>query len=134
MPVVLENLRTIAPQLVRAQQQLREIHHAGALALRLVFLVDLDELRAGRIAGILQCARTEAFIFIVVDEPLDFARHPAGVIELHRFHDLLDEAQLILAIEDLEALRQVGVAPVQAQQAMRDAVERAHPHRAARDA
>jgi hypothetical protein len=38
---------------------------------------------------------------------------------------------MAFTVQDLETLRQVGVAPVQAQQAMRDAVEGANPHRAA---
>ena len=49
-------------------------------------------------------------------------------------HDLLDEALLVLGVEDLEALRQAGLAPVQPQQAVRDAVEGADPQRAARHA
>ena len=74
------------------------------------------------------------FILVVIDEVLDLARHPARLVELHGLHDLLDEPQLIFAIENLEALRQARVAPVQAQQPVRDAVERAHPHVASRNA
>jgi hypothetical protein len=41
-----------------------------------------------------------------------------------------DEALLVVAVEDLEPLRQPGFAPVQAQQAVGDAVEGADPHAA----
>jgi hypothetical protein len=50
------------------------------------------------------------------------------LVEVERLDDLLDEPQLILAVEDLEALRQAGFAPVQPQQPMREAVESAEPH------
>ena len=94
------------PQLVRAQQQLREIHHARALALRFVLRVELDQLPARRVVAVLQRRRAMAFILVVIDELLDLARHPARFVELHGLHDLLDEPQLIFAVEDLEALRQ----------------------------
>ena len=42
---------------------------------------------------------------------------------------LLDQALLVFAVEDLEALRQARLAPVQAQQAVADAVEGADPER-----
>ena len=48
--------------------------------------------------------------------------------------DLLDQALLVLAVEDLETLRQTRLAPVHAQQAMADAVERADPERSGRQA
>ena len=52
-----------------------------------------------------------------------------------RLQHLLDQrAAGRRRIEDLEALRQIRVAPVQAQQPVRDAVERADPHRRARHA
>ena len=134
MLVVREDRRVLEPQLVRAQQQLREIHHARALALRFVLRVELDQLPARRVVAVLQRRRAMAFILIVIDEVLDLARHPARLVELHGLHDLLDEPKLIFAIENLEGLRQPRVAPVQAQQPVRDAVERAHPHAASRNA
>ena len=42
--------------------------------------------------------------------------HPARVVEVQAADDLLDQPLLVLAVEDLEALRQSGFAPVQAQQ------------------
>ncbi len=42
-------------------------------------------------------------------------------------------AVLIVGIEDLKGLRQMGLAPVRAQQTVREAVEGAHPHAAHRD-
>jgi len=126
--VVRQQRRVVAAELIGAQQQFGEIHHAGALALRFVFGVDPDELPARGIARVLECRRPVALVLVLVDEPLDLARHPAGLVELHGLDDFLDEPQLVLAIEDLEALRQIRLAPVQAQQPVRDAVERAHPH------
>jgi hypothetical protein len=132
VPVVPQDLGPVAPQLVGAQQQLREIDDTRALALGLVFHVELDELLARGVARVLERGGAVPFVLVVIDEPLDFAWHPPGLVQLHGLHDLLDEPQLVLAVEDLEGLRQVRVAPVHAQQAVRDAMERAHPHRAAR--
>ncbi len=134
LAIVPQDFRAVAPQLVRAQQQFREIHHAGALALRFVLGVDADQLAARGIVGILERRGAEALILVVIDEPLDLARHPARLVELHGLDDLLDEPELILAVEDLETLRQVGVAPVQTQQPVRNAVKGAHPHPATRHA
>ncbi|CFN75343.1 Uncharacterised protein [Bordetella pertussis] len=50
--VMLSHRRVARQQLVRAQQQLGEIDHALALALRLVQLVDLDQLAPVRIVGL----------------------------------------------------------------------------------
>jgi len=40
---------------------------------------------------------------------------------------------LVLGIENLESLGQSGIAPMQAQQAVRESMERAYPHGAAGD-
>ena len=75
-------------------------------------------------------ARAPAFVLLRVDPPRHLARRIAALVELHRRHDALDHAQLVVRIQDLEALRQRRLAPVQAQQAVREAVEGADPHAA----
>ena len=47
------------------------------------------------------------------------------------FSTLRKQPRLVLGVEDLEALRQPGLAPMQAQQPVREAVEGADPQRAA---
>ena len=49
---------------------------------------------------------------------------------LERGGDALDHAHLVVRVHHLEAFRQSGLAPVQAQQPVREAVEGADPHAA----
>ena len=121
--------RLVAPDLVGAQQELGEIHHPGAPAGVLVGAVDADQFAAGRIAAVLDVLRPVTLVLLRVDEPLHFARYPAGLVKLQRADHLLDQALLVFLVENLEALRQAGLAPVQPQQPVREAVEGAHPHR-----
>ncbi len=102
-----------------------------ARACLFVVRVELDELAAHGIAVVLQILRAAAFILVGVDEALHFARRPAVLVEILRLQHLLDEAALVFGVEDLEVLRQLRVAPVKAQQAVRDAVEGADPQRRA---
>ena len=53
-----------------------------------------------------------------------------AVVQLQLLHHALDQAQLVVGVEHLEAFRQLRVLPVQAQQAVRQAVEGADPHAA----
>ena len=126
-PIMREHLRPFAPQLEGAQQKLREIDDACLCAGGLVGRVEFDELAARGVAAVLQHRRTATFILVRVDEPLDFPRDPARFVELLGFQDLPDEARLVFGIENLETLRQIGLAPMDAQQAVRDAMERADP-------
>jgi len=56
--------------------------------------------------------RPAPLVLVVVDEPLHLARHPAALVELGRLEDFLDEALLVLGVEDLKALAEVRLAPV----------------------
>lgn len=58
------------------------------------------------------------------------ARRPLLLVEVHGFDQTLKQAQLVLAIEDLEILRQIGVHMVRTQQTVRQPVEGADPHAA----
>ena len=132
--VVFDEARRLAPQLVAAQQKLREIDDPVAPAGFLVGLVQADHLSAGRIALVLEMLRTQSLVLLSVDEPGDLLRHPARLVELERSDDLADEPLLVLGIEDLEGLRQPGLAPVHPQQPVCDAVEGADPQRSRRQA
>ncbi|MNI66619.1 hypothetical protein D3C73_1221980 [compost metagenome] len=70
----------------------------------------------------------QAFVLLPIDEPLGLARGPALLIEAKLTDHPLDQALLIITVEDLEVLHQTGFLPVSAQQPMRQAVEGAHPH------
>jgi hypothetical protein len=125
--VMLQQIRIVAPHLECAQQKLREVHDAGAPAGLLVRLIDLDQLAPCRVAVILDVLGPDAFVFLGVDEPQYLARHPARLVEIERLQDFPQQACLIFRIEDLEGLRQAGLAPMLAQQPMCEAVEGADP-------
>jgi hypothetical protein len=71
--------------------------------------------------------RAQAFVFLAVDEILDFPRHPAAVVDLQAFQQAFDQPKLVVGVDDLEVLRQARFAPVAPQQAVREAVKRADP-------
>src|SRR6185437_14270540 len=136
LTVMRQELRMVAPELVGAQQQLREIDHPRARAGLLVETVEPDHLRAGKIVAGLQVLRTAALVLVRVDEPLYLARLPARLVEIVGPDDPLHQALLVIRIENLEALGESRLSPVQPQQAVRDAVEGAdpqHPGRGAED-
>jgi hypothetical protein len=110
--IVRKELGLIAPQLECAQQQLRKIDDPGLRAGGLVACVEFDELAAVQIARILKMGGAAAFVLVRVDEPLDLAWHPAALIKVPRLQNLADEAHLVLGVQDLKALRQMGFAPV----------------------
>ncbi len=76
------------------------------------------------------CCGLPPFVLLRVDPPGDLPRREACLVQFQRLHHALDQALLVVAVQHLEAFRQPGVLPVQAQQAVGDAVEGAHPHAA----
>ena len=78
--------------------------------------------------------RTQPFVLLGVDEPLNFLRHPAAVVDFEILEQALDQAQLIVGIDDLEVLRQFRFLPMASQQPMRQAVKRTDPQVADRHA
>ena len=69
----------------------------------------------------------EALVLLCVDEPLDLPGNPAAVVDLQVLEQALDEAQLVVGVDDLEVLRQAGLTPVTPEHAVGEAVERADP-------
>eukprot|EP00659_Diplonema_papillatum_P019762 gene19762-biopygen20046 len=78
--------------------------------------------------------RAQAFIFLTVDEPLGLTDRPALFIQAQLADHPLDQALLVVAVENLEGLAQAGFLPMRPQQAVRQAVEGAHPHAGRADA
>ena len=70
----------------------------------------------------------QPLILLRIDVPLHLFWWPALLIQSHLFSDALDQAQLIIAIHNLEVFTQPCILPVRAQQSMCQAVEGAHPH------
>ena len=104
------------------------------VAERLVACVDAFVGLLERVFVIRQVAGAAPFVLVPVDEPDRLTRRPALVVYVQGPHDALDQAQLIVRVQNLEVLRQPGLLPVHAQQAVGDAVEGAHPKRRDRHA
>jgi hypothetical protein len=128
-PVVVAQRLVVCKQLVAAEQELGEVDHAFALAHRVVQGVVLDLAPAELVAGF-HHGGTQAFLLRVRDEPLQLPRREAVVVDVVRAVQALDERELVLRVEDLEELRQVGLAVMRAQHAVAQPVERADPHAA----
>ena len=75
---------------------------------------------------------TPPFILLFVNKPLHLSRWIAAIIDIVRFHQPLDQPQLVIAVQDLEVLGQTGFTPMLLQQAMSQAMKRTHPHAADR--
>ncbi|MCY1523408.1 hypothetical protein D9M68_583040 [compost metagenome] len=124
--VVLAHGRVARQQFVGAQQQFGEVHHALALALGLVELVDLDQAAAMGVIG-LDVWRTQALFLGAVDEALHIAGGVFFVVDAIGLHEAFDRRKLVGNVEDLEALRQAGIAVMRAQHSVAQAVEGADP-------
>ena len=103
--VVLADGVVVAQQFVRAQHQLAKVHHAFALALFFVQLVDLDLLARiavmrGHIAG------AHAFFLAVGNEVGQLLGRKTLVVHVVLLAQALDGRELVLRVEDLERLRQ----------------------------
>ncbi len=110
-----------------AQQQFGEIDHAFALALRFVGGVQLDAAPRPVVPGF-DGGGAQALFLLRIDEMAQLARRELFVIDIEGFQEALDRGLLVGGIENLEQLRQAGVAMVGAQQAVAEAVKGADPH------
>ena len=63
-----------------------------------------------------------------VDKALQRTRCDDFFGDVEAFEQAFDQGKLVAAVEDLKGRRQTGVAVVQAQKAVAEAVERAEPH------
>src|SRR6185437_3921415 len=129
--IVPKQSRIVTPQLIRPQQQLREVHYAVTGAGLFIVDIQLDELPARGIVVVLEALRPTTLVLVRIDEPLHLARYPAALVQVARLDEFLDEALLVLGIEDLKTLHETRLAPVETQQPMGEPVERADPQRAA---
>jgi hypothetical protein len=119
----------IREQLVGAQQQFREVHHAFPVALLVVGGVDV--LHAPReLVGRVDLPCAQSVLLGAGDEPLNLARGKTFLVRVEALQQALDERELVLGVEDLEQLRQARLAVMRAQHAVAQAVEGADPHAA----
>ena len=100
--IVLKHYSVIAHQFMHTQQQFSKIHHAAALAGRLIVLIQPDQLSTIVVTLILHVLRAQSGVLLCIDKPDDFFGHPASFIQILRFENFLDGALLIVCINDLE--------------------------------
>ncbi len=114
-------------QFVAAQQQLREIDRALALAGVLVGAIDLDQ-ASGVIVGDVDGRRPKTLLLGTSDEVLDVLRRKLLVVDLHSLQHALDDCELVLGVQDLKARGQRGITMMDPQHPVTEPVERADPH------
>ena len=110
--VVRQQARVVAPQVQGTQQQFGKIDHTGALARDLIGLVNIAHGGQEQIAAGLDMFGAQAFVFLAVDKPLCLTHRPALFIQPQFTDHTLDQALLVVAVEDLERLAQAGFLPV----------------------
>ena len=87
---------------MRSEQQFREIDKPRLFANVLVELVEMNQLPAVMVTVIRNMFRAQAVIFLLIDEILNFARHPCRFIELEVFTHAPEQTVLIFRVEDLK--------------------------------
>ena len=119
-------------QLVAAQQQLGKIDHTLALALVVVGGVQLDATARVVVIGFDVAGALPLFLR-VVDEVGHAARRKLLVVDIQGLQQPLDRGKLILGVENLEGVRQPGIAVMGAQHAVAQTVEGTDPQPARDD-
>ena len=119
-------------ELVAAQQQLGEVGDALLPGLLVVRGVELARATAELVVAGRDLVRPQPLLLLVVDVPLHRPGLEAVLVDVHALEHPLHERELVLRIEDLEALRQAGVAVMRAQHPVAEAVKGADPHPARR--
>ncbi len=103
----------VAQQFVRAQHEFTKVHHAFALALGFVQLIQLYFF-AGLGVAHHHISRAQTIFFATGNEPHGLLRRKTLFIDLKLFAQTFDGTQLVLGVQNLKGLRQVGQLPVRA--------------------
>ena len=127
--VVLAYRVVVAQHLVAAQHQLTKIHHALALALLFIELVN-RHLAPGLFVLQLNLMGAQAVFLAAANKPLHLLLRKALVVQRELLVQALDGGELVLRVENLKTLRQVGSFGMCAQKPVAQAVEGADPHAA----
>ena len=125
--VVQANGVVVAQQFKRTQHQLAKVDHTFSLALVFVELVDLHFATRFIVAHI-DVFGTQTVFFATRNEPLQLLGGKSLVIDLVLFAQALDGRQLVLRVQNLEGLRQVGHFVMGPQKSVAQAVKGANPH------
>ena len=127
--LVMDPQRFVAvEQFVGTQQQFSEVDHPLALALCLVFGVQLDA-APGVVIENFGLGSADALLLVRIDEMAQLARRKLLVVDVEVLEQTFDCRLLVARIEDLEQRRQPGFLVMRPQQPVAQAVEGADPHR-----
>ena len=92
--VVFSQRLVVTHQLIGAQHQLGKIHHAFALALFFIGLVNLHQ-HAGVFVTYVYVFGAQAIFFVARNEPGHLLGHITFFVEVHRFDQAFDGRQLV---------------------------------------
>jgi hypothetical protein len=129
-PVVFgQHVRVVAEDADRVAQQVAEVAGVQGLQAVLVGLEQFTALAVGESAGVAfrDVLRAEALVLPAVDHLREGARRPALVVEALGLDDLLEQADLVVGVEDGEVGPEAGQFGVAAQDLDADGVEGAEP-------
>ena len=125
--VVGADVGMVAQHLIAAQHQLAKIDHAFALALFFVELVNLHLALCVGVARFHRCG-AQAIFLATGNEPDQLLGRKALFVRANLLAQALDRAELVLRVQNLEGLRQIGGLEVRAQKAVAQAMKGANPH------
>ena len=123
-----EQVGLLAQHLPRPEQELGEVDEPARRARRLVGPVHLGHPPFPEVARLGEMAGAHPVLLLAVDEPLGLLGRPAPLVEVHLPHEPPHEAELVVAVGDLERLPEPRLLPVGAEEPVGDAVEGADPH------
>ena len=130
--VLLQHIRMLPEDVEHVQQQIAEIASVQRLQARLIGLVQLSaaSVGVGFILHRIEIARVQPAVLPPVDQPGQLARGPALLVQIGLRDQRLEQAQLIVGVDDREVRLQADQLGMAAQHLRPDRVERAEPRHA----
>ena len=124
-----ENIAMFAQEPQRLEQEIAEVHRIERFQAGLIALIQSRALAGGEPCSFARrhALRIDAPVLPSVDEVRERSRRPALVVKMFRLQELLEQAQLVVGIEDGEIGPQAHKLGMHAQNLGADRVERAEP-------
>ena len=111
------------------EQKIAEIDRVDGREPLLIVAIERNGAAVGPVARINRgdLVGRETAVFPAFDDTEQGARRPAPIVDIGRRHDLLQQPELVVGVEDCEARRQADRLGVAAQNARGQGMERAEP-------
>ena len=99
-----EDVGVLAQETQRLEQQIAEIRRVERFQPRLITLIQRGAFAAGEARGLARrhALRIDAAIFPSIDQICQRSRGPAFVVQIFRLQELLEQAQLVVGVENGE--------------------------------